>query len=93
MFSFFLEKLFQQKEAMDLLLKGMNGIGDESECPFDVKDIQRCPFLRNINKPTNFSFSSTNISIPVSNSSTIFVPFPLIIHPSNEISNLGQYFS
>ncbi|KAI4314562.1 hypothetical protein L6164_027457 [Bauhinia variegata] len=48
---------------MDLLLKGMNE--DASECPFDVKDIQRCPFLRNINKPTNFSFSTTNLCIPV----------------------------
>ncbi|KAK4252653.1 hypothetical protein QN277_014398 [Acacia crassicarpa] len=45
------------------LLKGMNE--DGSECPFDVKDIQRCPFLRNINKPTNFSFSSSRINIRV----------------------------
>ncbi|KAG4992274.1 uncharacterized protein LOC114424945 [Glycine soja] len=48
---------------MDFFFKGMNR--DGSECPFDVKDIQRCPFLRNINEPTNFSFSSTKISIPV----------------------------
>ncbi|KAK7309495.1 hypothetical protein RJT34_06267 [Clitoria ternatea] len=48
---------------MDLFLKGLKG--DGSECPFDVKDIQMCPFLRNINEPTNFSFSSTNFSIPV----------------------------
>ncbi|XP_028759425.1 uncharacterized protein LOC114718309 [Neltuma alba] len=45
------------------LLKGMNE--DVSECPFDVKDIQRCPFLRNINKPTNFFFSSSRINVPV----------------------------
>ncbi|XP_061366099.1 uncharacterized protein LOC133309351 [Gastrolobium bilobum] len=48
---------------MDFFLKGMNGYG--SECPFDVKDIQRCPFLRNINEPTSFSFSSAKIPIPV----------------------------
>ncbi|XP_027360146.1 uncharacterized protein LOC113868606 [Abrus precatorius] len=48
---------------MDLFLKGMNGNG--SECPFDVEDIQRCPFLRNINEPTNFSFFSTKSSLPV----------------------------
>lgn len=29
---------------------------DRSECPFDVKDIQKCPFLRNINKATSFPF-------------------------------------
>ncbi|XP_054791910.1 uncharacterized protein LOC129297608 [Prosopis cineraria] len=45
------------------LLKGMGE--DGSECSFDVKDIQRCPFLRNINKPTNFCFSSSSINIPV----------------------------
>ncbi|XP_015897337.3 uncharacterized protein LOC107430977 [Ziziphus jujuba] len=47
---------------MDFFLKGMNE--ETSECPFDIKDIQRCPFLRNINKPTNFSFSSVNLSMP-----------------------------
>ncbi|KAK7252551.1 hypothetical protein RIF29_36579 [Crotalaria pallida] len=57
------KKLFQQHVAMDFFLKGMNGNG--SDCPFDINDIQRCPFLRNINEPTNFSFSSTNVSIPV----------------------------
>ncbi|RYQ81399.1 hypothetical protein Ahy_Scaffold1g107338 isoform C [Arachis hypogaea] len=50
---------------MDFFLNGMNGIGDESECPFDAMDMQRCPFLRNINKPTNFSFSSAYMSVPV----------------------------
>ncbi|KAI4327971.1 hypothetical protein L6164_020373 [Bauhinia variegata] len=48
---------------MDSLLMGMNE--DASECPFDVKDIHRCPFLRNINKPTNFSFFTTNVCVPV----------------------------
>ncbi|KAI9083915.1 hypothetical protein K1719_034173 [Acacia pycnantha] len=48
---------------MDFLFKGI--AEDGSECPFDVKDIQKCPFLRNINKPTNFSFSAASISFPV----------------------------
>lgn len=48
---------------MDFLFKGMKE--EASECPFDEKDIQRCPFLRNINKPTCFSFSSANFLIPV----------------------------
>ncbi|KAL2348816.1 hypothetical protein Fmac_002816 [Flemingia macrophylla] len=48
---------------MDFFLKGMNG--DGSDCPFDMKNIQKCPFLRNINEPTNFSFFSTKFSIPV----------------------------
>ncbi|CAJ1930952.1 unnamed protein product [Sphenostylis stenocarpa] len=48
---------------MDFFLKGMKG--DGYECPFDMKDIQRCPFLRNINEPTNFSFASAKTSIPV----------------------------
>jgi hypothetical protein len=49
---------------MDFLLKGMKE--EASECPFDEKDIQRCPFLRNINKPTCFSFSSANFLVPAS---------------------------
>jgi hypothetical protein len=49
---------------MDFLFKGMEE--EASECPFDAKDIQRCPFLRNINKPTCFSFSSASFLIPVS---------------------------
>ncbi|CAK7355971.1 unnamed protein product [Dovyalis caffra] len=48
---------------MDFLLKGINE--DTSECQFDDKDIQRCPFLRNINKPTSFSFSPVNFLDPV----------------------------
>ncbi|XP_028782595.1 uncharacterized protein LOC114738699 [Neltuma alba] len=47
---------------MDFLFKGMTE--DRSEGHFDVKDIQRCPFFRNINKPTNLSFSATSISFP-----------------------------
>lgn len=48
---------------MDFFFKGLNT--DASECPFDEQDIQKCPFLRNINKPTSFSFTSSNFSIPV----------------------------
>ncbi|CBI37455.3 unnamed protein product, partial [Vitis vinifera] len=48
---------------MDFFFKGLNA--DASECPFDEQDIQKCPFLRNINKPTSFSFTSSNFSIPV----------------------------
>ncbi|KAK6263418.1 hypothetical protein QUC31_009234 [Theobroma cacao] len=50
-------------ETMDFWFKGINE--DTSECSFNERDIQRCPFLRNINKPTNFSFSSLNFPIPV----------------------------
>nr|AFK44685.1 unknown [Lotus japonicus] len=48
---------------MDFFFKGMSG--DGSECPFDASDIQRCPFLRNINEPANFCFSLGKVSIPV----------------------------
>ena len=47
---------------MDLLFKGIKE--DASECPFEEKDMQRCPFLKNINKPTCFSFSSVHLPIP-----------------------------
>ncbi|URE27517.1 hypothetical protein MUK42_02540 [Musa troglodytarum] len=43
------------------------GISSGSSCPeisFAHQDIQRCPFLRNINEPTNFSFSSVNFPVP-----------------------------
>ncbi|KAK6934885.1 hypothetical protein RJ641_035040 [Dillenia turbinata] len=52
-----------RKGEMEFLFKGF---GEESPaCPFNEQDIQKCPFLRNINKPTNFSFSSLNFPIPV----------------------------
>ncbi|XP_047326970.1 uncharacterized protein LOC124930680 [Impatiens glandulifera] len=41
---------------MEFLFKGTNE--DASECPFNAQDIQRCPFLRNVNKPTSFSLSN-----------------------------------
>ncbi|GFZ08628.1 hypothetical protein Acr_20g0004360 [Actinidia rufa] len=47
---------------MDFLSMGMNE--ESSECSFNEQDIQRCPFLRNINKPTSFSFCSPSLSIP-----------------------------
>ncbi|XP_040987262.1 uncharacterized protein LOC121235095 [Juglans microcarpa x Juglans regia] len=47
---------------MDFFLNGMND--EASECPFSEKEIKKCPFLRNINKPTCFSFSSVNILAP-----------------------------
>ncbi|CAI0441896.1 unnamed protein product, partial [Linum tenue] len=47
-----------RKVAMDSLFKGI--IGSTSECGFDDIAIQRCPFLRNIDKPTSFSFSAVN---------------------------------
>ncbi|XAR69189.1 hypothetical protein NMG60_11000679 [Bertholletia excelsa] len=47
---------------MDFFFRGMNE--ETNECPFNEQDIQRCPFLRNINKPTNFSFSSVSIPNP-----------------------------
>lgn len=55
--------LLIDKQAMEFLFQGMNE--DTSDCPFDARDIQRCPFLRNINKPTSFSFSSVNFPVPV----------------------------
>ncbi|KAM0044388.1 hypothetical protein Hdeb2414_s0010g00352631 [Helianthus debilis subsp. tardiflorus] len=36
-----------------------------SDCPFNKQDIQRCPFLRSINKTTNFSFASIHLPVPV----------------------------
>lgn len=47
---------------MDFFMKGLTE--ESSDCPFDEKNIQRCPFLRNISKPTMFSFSSVNFPIP-----------------------------
>ncbi|KAJ8773881.1 hypothetical protein K2173_009312 [Erythroxylum novogranatense] len=47
---------------MDFLFKVMNE--DTPECNPDEGVIQKCPFLRNINKPTSFSLSSLNCPIP-----------------------------
>ncbi|KAG6538588.1 hypothetical protein ZIOFF_003712 [Zingiber officinale] len=46
---------------------GFKGKPSESSCPdisFANQNVQRCPFLRNIHEPTNFSFSPINFSIP-----------------------------
>ncbi|CAK9179404.1 unnamed protein product [Ilex paraguariensis] len=48
---------------MDFFFKGLNE--EASDCSFNEQDIKKCPFLRNINKPTDFSFSSVNFSLPV----------------------------
>ncbi|KAK8959001.1 hypothetical protein KSP40_PGU018884 [Platanthera guangdongensis] len=37
-----------------------------SENSFEQQDIERCPFLRNINETTQFSFSSVNFLVPSS---------------------------
>ncbi|KAF8397653.1 hypothetical protein HHK36_016573 [Tetracentron sinense] len=51
---------------MDLFFRGINEEKQSSECLFAHQDILRCPFLRNINEPTNFSFSSSmNFPMPV----------------------------
>ncbi|KAL5725494.1 hypothetical protein ACHQM5_008632 [Ranunculus cassubicifolius] len=51
---------------MDSFLRELTGGMTPSECPFAEESIQRCPFLRNINEPTNFSFSSPlNFGVPV----------------------------
>lgn len=49
---------------MGFFFNGMNE--DLSDCSFNEGDIQKCPFLRNINKPTSFSFSAVNFPMPVS---------------------------
>lgn len=48
---------------MEFFFKPLNE--ELRECSFDEQDIQKCPFLRNISKPTNFSFSSLNLPLPV----------------------------
>lgn len=48
---------------MELLFKGLDERAPD--CAFDEKAFQRCPFLRNINKPTSFSFSFLDPPQPV----------------------------
>ncbi|WCJ19361.1 hypothetical protein M5689_001656 [Euphorbia peplus] len=48
---------------MDFFFRGLNE--ESAPCP---NDILRCPFLRNINEPTNFSFSSLRLPMPVRSS-------------------------
>ncbi|KAL6549796.1 hypothetical protein OROMI_020284 [Orobanche minor] len=47
---------------MDFLCKSLNQ--ETSGCSLIEQDINKCPFLRSIYKPTNFSFGSQNFSIP-----------------------------
>ncbi|KAF6134669.1 hypothetical protein GIB67_002070 [Kingdonia uniflora] len=51
---------------MEFFFRGFNEGQTSSECTFASQGSERCPFLRNINEPTNFSFSSpVNFAIPV----------------------------
>ncbi|MCL7028735.1 hypothetical protein MKW94_030404 [Papaver nudicaule] len=51
---------------MDFLLRGAREEFLPSECLFGDQDFQKCPFLRSINEPTSFSFSSpVNLPRPV----------------------------
>ncbi|KAK4743516.1 hypothetical protein SAY87_001517 [Trapa incisa] len=43
----------------------INGSSEDTDCSFDKNAILRCPFLRNISKPTCFSFSSISFSAPL----------------------------
>lgn len=45
---------------MDFFFRGLN-----EDCAPTSTDVVRCPFLRNINEPTNFSFSSSAMPIPM----------------------------
>ncbi|KAF5175744.1 zinc finger B-box protein [Thalictrum thalictroides] len=50
---------------MDSFFRAFGEEMQSSECPFADQGIQRCPFLRNINEPTNFTFSSpVNFAMP-----------------------------
>lgn len=44
---------------MEIFFSGILCESSSSESFFAHQDIQKCPFLRNINEPTNFSFSSS----------------------------------
>ncbi|XP_043695273.1 uncharacterized protein LOC122645925 isoform X2 [Telopea speciosissima] len=44
--------------------KGLSEETASNERCFDLPDIQRCPFLRNINEPTSFSFSPSGFPFP-----------------------------
>ncbi|MQL95412.1 hypothetical protein Taro_028082 [Colocasia esculenta] len=49
---------FATSLEMEFFFGGMLNDSSSSWNMFAHQDIQRCPFLRNINEPTNFSFSS-----------------------------------
>ncbi|KAK9716122.1 hypothetical protein RND81_06G212500 [Saponaria officinalis] len=50
---------------MDFFLNKMKD--DAFHCVSDDQAFLRCPFLRNINKPTNLSFSPVNLPVPTVN--------------------------
>ncbi|KAL8521411.1 hypothetical protein ACS0TY_011798 [Phlomoides rotata] len=47
---------------MDFLCKPPNL--EPSDCSLSEQDMKKCPFLRNISKPTNFSFTSFKFPVP-----------------------------
>lgn len=49
---------------MEIFFRGINEESLDDQL-FGYQGIQRCPFLRNINEPTNFSFSSVHFPMPV----------------------------
>ncbi|KAJ4973843.1 hypothetical protein NE237_007017 [Protea cynaroides] len=49
---------------MEFFFKSLSEETPLNERCFDLADIQRCPFLRNINEPTSFSFSPSIFSLP-----------------------------
>ncbi|XP_043694703.1 uncharacterized protein LOC122645463 [Telopea speciosissima] len=49
---------------MEFFFKGLSEETLLNEQCNDLPDIQRCPFLRNINEHTNFSFSPRNFPLP-----------------------------
>ncbi|KAJ0970901.1 hypothetical protein J5N97_018860 [Dioscorea zingiberensis] len=54
------------KIKMEHLMRAFHCEPMSSEDLFADQEIQRCPFLRNINEPTNFSFSSnSNFPLPI----------------------------
>ncbi|KAJ8568141.1 hypothetical protein K7X08_020863 [Anisodus acutangulus] len=55
---------FSGSKDMEFFFRTQNE--ETSDCPFNGQDIQRCPFLSNINKPTSLSFfSALNFPNPV----------------------------
>ncbi|KAL3818330.1 hypothetical protein ACJIZ3_004235 [Penstemon smallii] len=47
---------------MEYVFKPLNF--ETSDCSLSEQDMQKCPFLMNISKPTNFSFASQNFPFP-----------------------------
>ncbi|KAL2517278.1 hypothetical protein Adt_13525 [Abeliophyllum distichum] len=65
----------QGENVMDSLFKPLNE--ERSDCPLSVHDIYKCPFLKNISTPTNFSFVSPDSYNPLNgNKGPIFEDGP-----------------